>query len=194
MAGNYLEEFIRNLDQWGITDIFLPFLLIFVVVYAILQKTNILGEDKKKLNVMMGVIIGLLVVIPHVMNTYPKGWDIVEIINEAIPSVSFVLIAVIMLLILLGIFGSDATAFGKRLGGWITILATAIILIIFGAAAGWWTSWDWFEDTFGQDVISLVVILLIFGIIISFITGGEKDESKPKRDIGRGMADVFEKK
>ena len=36
-----LEEFIITLDRWGLTDVLLPFLLVFTVVYAILQKAKI---------------------------------------------------------------------------------------------------------------------------------------------------------
>ena len=46
-----LEEFIEILDSWGLTDVMLPFLLIFVVIFALMAKTRILGEDKKKYNI-----------------------------------------------------------------------------------------------------------------------------------------------
>ncbi|GAG35226.1 unnamed protein product, partial [marine sediment metagenome] len=59
-----LEEFIRVLESWGLTDVLLPFLLIFVVMFAILQKTRILGEDKKRFNMVIALVIGLMVVIP----------------------------------------------------------------------------------------------------------------------------------
>ena len=193
MATNYLERFIMDLDQIGVTDVFLPFLLIFILVYAILQKTHILGQEKKKLNVMLSVIIGLLVVIPHVLGTYPHGWDVVQIINEAVPSVAFVLVAVVMLLILLGVFGGSATNLGKRLGGWITVLATVVILFIFGASAGWWSDWPAIENILGEDTVALVVILLVFGIVINFITGSEKDKPTEKGQFNKSFESVFNK-
>ena len=45
-----------------LTNILLPFLLIFVVVFAILEKTNILGEGKKYANLIVAIITGLLFV------------------------------------------------------------------------------------------------------------------------------------
>ena len=37
-----------------------PFLLIFFIVFAILEKTKILGEDKKQLNAVLAFVIGLI--------------------------------------------------------------------------------------------------------------------------------------
>ena len=58
MARNF-EEFIRVVDQWGLTDVLLPFLLIFVVMYAIITKTKVLGENKTNLNVGYGFRMGI---------------------------------------------------------------------------------------------------------------------------------------
>src|SRR3989344_8866636 len=98
-----LEGFVRTLENWGLTDVMLPFLLIFVIVYAILQKTKILGEGRKNLNVIIAVVVGLLVVIPHVTGRFPADSDPVLIINDALPQVSIVLVAVVFLLILIGV-------------------------------------------------------------------------------------------
>ncbi len=191
-----LENFIRTAENWGLTDVFLPFLLIFIIIFAILQKTHVLGENKKNLNVAIAVIIGLLVVIPHVTRSYPPRMDVVEIMNKALPTVSIVVVAIIMLMILLGIFGADATLFGAKLGGWITMVSVILIVWIFGASAGWWGTWAWFNRFFGSDAVALIIILLVFGIVIAFITSGERDteaESALKR-IGEGLDTVFTKK
>ena len=65
-----LENFVRALDGWGLTDVMLPFLLIFTLVFAIMQKTKILGEDKKNFNVIIALVMALLVVIPHITSSY----------------------------------------------------------------------------------------------------------------------------
>ena len=58
MASNayQLEGFIRGAEGWGLTDVLLPFLLIFTIFYAILHKTNILGDKKKNMNIMVSLI------------------------------------------------------------------------------------------------------------------------------------------
>ena len=47
-----LRGFIQTLESWGLTDVLLPFLLVFTIIFAILQKSNILGEGKKNFNVI----------------------------------------------------------------------------------------------------------------------------------------------
>lgn len=191
-----LENLINTMDSWGLTDVFLPFLLIFIIVFAILQKTHILGENKKNLNVGIAIIFGLLVVIPHVTHSYPYDFDVVRIMNEALPTVSLVVVAFVALMILLGIFGADATVLGQKMGGWIALISVALIVIIFGSAAGWWGGWAWFNDLISSDAVALVIILLVFGIVIAFITGGEKESEAASsfKKIGESLESVFSKK
>ena len=37
-----------------------PFLLIFFIVFAVLEKTKLLGEDKKQINALIAFVIGLI--------------------------------------------------------------------------------------------------------------------------------------
>ena len=52
------QEVFKSLDRMGFTDVVLPFLLIFTVIFAVLDKTKILGEAKRNLN-MDQLLIGL---------------------------------------------------------------------------------------------------------------------------------------
>ena len=99
------QEVILSLENMGLTDVLLPFLLIFTILFAVLEKAKIFGDDKKNINVMISLIVGLIVVIPHITGSYPANADIVEIMNRAIPNISVIIVAIIMLLILIGIFG-----------------------------------------------------------------------------------------
>lgn len=192
-----LEEFIRILEQWGLTDVLLPFLLIFVVMFAILQKTKILGEDKKRFNMVIALVMGLLVVVPHVLGMYPPNADVIEILNKSLPQVSILVVAILMLMILIGLLGAEATWMGSSLSGWVAIAAFIIIVIIFGGAAGWWRNWWWFERFFGSDTIAVLVMLLVFAIIIWFVTRGEVKGEKMETawtKIGSGVRDMFGKK
>ena len=169
-----LEYFLKLLESWGLMDVLLPFLLIFVVIFAILQKSRILGENARRFNAIVSLIISLIVVIPHVLGIYPPNGDIVTIMNTAIPQVSIIVVAIVMLLILVGIVGGERNWMGGSLSGWIAIAAFIAILYIFGAAAGWWTGWDWFHRFFGAEAVAIVIMLLVFAIIVWWITkGGE---------------------
>ena len=186
-----LEEFMIILDSWGLRDVLLPFLLIFTIFYAILHKSNVLGAEKKNMNVVVSLVVGLMVVIPHVLDTYPPGADIVEIMNSAIPHVSIVVIGVVMMLILIGLFGGEAKWMGSSVSGWIAILSFALIIFIFGASADWWSGGNWLDDLFGSDAMALIIIILVFGVLVWFITSGDKDDSKSSASFAENVRDLF---
>ncbi|MEA2036966.1 MAG: hypothetical protein U9O94_05625 [Nanoarchaeota archaeon] len=189
-----LEEFIRILNNWGLTDVMLPFLLIFVVIFALMQKTRVLGEEKKKYNLIIALVIGLLVVIPHVLDMYPsEESDVVEILNKTLPQVSLIAVAVIMLLILIGLFGGEAKWMGSSLSGWIAIVAFIIIIAIFGGAAGWWRDSSWFYNFFGGETVAIIIMLLVFAIIVWWITRGEGKEKEVNTlsNLGKWVGEAF---
>lgn len=189
------QQTIYGLEQYGLTDVLLPFLLVFAVVFAILQKVKIFGSGKKNINVILSLVIGLLVVIPHVTNSYPPGQDVVEIMNSAIPNISIILIAIVMLLILVGVFGSEVSIAGTSLAGWIALASFLVVGYIFGRSAGWfqyWPNWlGWLDDPNTQ---ALVVILLVFGVLIWFVTkepNSRDDKAGAIKKIGDSLGQIF---
>ncbi len=184
------QDFILRLDELGITDVLLPFLLIFTIFFAILQKTRILGEGKKNMNMILALVIALTVIIPHVTGGYPSdNWDPVVIMQKALPTVSVVVVAIIMLMILIGLFGGEYKMFGVALSGWIAFISIGIIILIFGASAGWWEGWDWFVNIFGADSATILIILVVFGLVVAFITS-EPGHEKEAGHLGRFKEDM----
>jgi len=173
-------DFFRSLERVGFVDVLLPFLLIFTIIFAILDKTKIMGEGKRNMNVAIALIFALLMVIPHVTGNFPAGYDPIAIINAALPSVSLVVVAVLALMILIGVFAHDRVMLGMTAPGWVGIFSIVTLIFIFGSAAGWWSSGilDWLDSIFGSDIIAIAIMLLVFGIIIAFVTGGGEAEGK----------------
>ncbi len=178
MAELAFESFMQSLERVGFVDVLLPFLLIFTIIFAVLEKTHILGEGKRNMNVGIAMIFALLVVIPHVTGNFPAGYDPVAIINAALPSISLVIVAVIALMILIGVFAHDRILLGMTAPGWVGLFSVVTLVFIFGSAAGWWTTGiiDWLDQVFGSDIVAILIMILVFGIIIAFVTGGGEHE------------------
>ncbi len=177
------------LETYGVTDILLPFILVFAIVFAVLQRIKILG-DKKNINVIMALVLGLLFVVPHVTGSYPLGYDPVQVLNETLPSISLVAVASIMLLILMGIFGADFSAAAAPL---VAILAIVFVAYIFGASLGLWTSPS---DVFGwwdSNTTEVILIILVFGVIVWFITKEPSEHSSGNRFL-ESVGKLFERK
>ena len=74
------REIINFFDNIGIFDVVLPFLLVFTIVFALLERTKVFGvEDiegkkytKKNLNSVAAFVIAFLQLLPHqVLEFFP---------------------------------------------------------------------------------------------------------------------------
>ena len=86
MVKNGFSGVISFFDKIGVYDIILPFLLVFTIVFAILEKTKILGTEKigdrevtkKNLNSMVAFVMAFLVI---------ASARLVAVINEVMANV-----------------------------------------------------------------------------------------------------------
>jgi hypothetical protein len=173
-VGSFTDVFMR-LESFGLTDALLPFLLIFAIVFAVLDRVQIF--HRKQVNLVIALVLASLVVIPHITGTYPPGMDAVEIINTSIPNVTIFMIAIVMVLILIGVFGVNVNIGDSPLGGFVMLMAFLVVGLIFANSAGWLGGKagvpSWLGFLGDPDIQALVLVLLVFGIIVFFITSEE---------------------
>lgn len=182
MALNFNSAFdsiARAMQNFGLLDIVLPFLLIFTVVFATLQRVGLFkesehGEGKKNINAMLSLIISILTVVPHINGRYPPNYDPIVIINALIPSAAVLAIVIILLLFLFGIFGSGFASGGTP--AWIILGVIVVMGYIFGATVGWWEDpsrsiGSWWDS----DLSALIIIIIVFALLLWFITSDEKE-------------------
>jgi hypothetical protein len=183
-----LEYTFYSLEQMGLFDVILPFILVFTIVFAVMQKVKIFGDNTKNYNIMIALVMGLAVVFPHVLGYYPPDQDIVMIINHALPNVSITLVAIVMALLIIGVFGKSPTLGDNNISGWIAMLAFGAIVYIFGSAANWWSLPGFLYMLDNPDTMGLVVFILVFAIIIWFIT---KDDTNPGESLPTQFGHLF---
>ena len=204
MVNNIFAEGINTLVQLGIADVILPFLLIFTIIFAVLQKSKIFGEDvnknpNKNYNIMVALVIGLLFIIPHtVMGTLDpfdgrlnNGWpDVVEIMNNSLPNISLIAVMLVMVMILIGLL--DIKIFNTPLAGLIAVISLIGVGFIFLASAGIFT-YDlppWLDFMNDDQSRGAIVVILMFGLLIWFITREPKG-NKPSRTLLEGVNSLF---
>jgi len=155
---NEFPDFLIRLEEMGLLDSLLPFILIFTIIFAVLQKTKIIGEGRKQFNTVIALIMSLMVVIPHVTGRYPPGQDIVLIINTALPQVSILIVAVLAALLLIGVFAPGVMFGGTGMGSIMGVLSLGAIVYIFGNAGGLWKTTGAFNFLNDPDTQSLLLL------------------------------------
>ena len=163
------ENLSRVLGTYGVLDFLLPFVLVFTIIYAILTKVPILGpaSGNKKFNIIIALSLGLLFVIPHVTGTYPPGYDPVQIMNESLPSISLVGVAVLMVMILLGVF---SRSFGDFWNPIIAFVSLGFVIYIFGSSLGLWNAPNDIFSWWSEETTELMLMIAVFGLIVWLVT------------------------
>lgn len=170
------DTLVYYFQTFGVLDFLLPFILVFTIVFAVLQRTNILGQDQRKMNAIIALVLGLLFVVPHILGTYPLGYDPVAVLNASLPSISLVAVAAVMLLILMGIFGGEFLGPAQTIIGVISIL---FVGYIFGSALNLWTSPSNVFGWWSSQLTELLVIIAVFGIVVWFVIREPPQANQP---------------
>tara|TARA_Y100000310_G_scaffold159627_1_gene159335 strand:+ start:87542 stop:88102 length:561 start_codon:yes stop_codon:yes gene_type:complete len=166
-----LRDILNVGEEIGIFDVALPFILVFVLAFGVLQKSKLLGKESKNLNVIVSLVIGLL----FIRNQYLVG-----VINQFLPNISLFMIIILMFILLVGIF------VGKEHEGWTgNVLGVAffvsIIFIIWSLSAtkiGELFSLPSFLTDIDQQTKGIILFIAVFVIIIWLVTKEPKDKSK----------------
>lgn len=195
-----IEDTFSWLMTSGAYDSLLPFFLIFTLTFAFLQKVQMFGQgDNKKFNVMIALILGLLVVVPHVTNSYPPGMDVVQIMLDALPNVLLWVVAIFALWLLLAALGLPVT-FGEStagLQGFLTIVSVIVIAIIFGYAAGWFPPQldplERFLDAIDAGVLQVILIVAIVIGVLAWLLADPKEAPSGgrNRNAADSVGDMF---
>ncbi|MBS3066226.1 hypothetical protein J4205_00225 [Candidatus Pacearchaeota archaeon] len=122
-----------------------PFLLIFVLVFAILEKSKILGEEKHQINSIIALVIGLI--------TIAFSWATNIIIN-LMPFLAISAVVLLVFLILYGFVAStnkDGLQLDKNLQVALGVLAGIVVIIALIVATGQWDRvYNWMFVDYGS--------------------------------------------
>ncbi len=159
-------------DNPFFTEMLLPFLLVFVVVFAILQKSEILGKEKKQIDAMVGMVIGLILIgVPG-----PR-----DILVGIMPWMAVGVGVILVFMILYGFVAGDLTKLGE----------SSTVKIGMGILAGVFTIWivlfvtgldDKIWNSFGGDSdvwMNVVMIGLVLGAMAVAVFSGKGGGNKP---------------
>lgn len=155
-------------------DIILPFLLVFALIFAVLEKSKLLGDDKHQINAIISLVIaGILI-----------GFsNYVTMIQQFM---IFLVIALVILFVFMMIYGfaygtKDGDVFKDQkwiklgLGG---IFFIALVVAIFIITGTWDRVISFFDSGNAGSNIIFIVIIVVAIVATVFGGGGSKDKDK----------------
>lgn len=149
------------------TEMLLPFLLVFVIVFAILQKSKILGDGKAQIDAIVALVVGLLLI----GVSGPRN-----VIVGIMPWMAVGIAVVLVFLILYGFVAGDLSnapdwmkiTFGILAG--LFTLAVVLYVSGLGTVILGWLSWSGSSDVW----MNVLMIALVIGAMAVAIFGSKK--------------------
>ncbi len=171
---------IGFLGKIGVYDVILPFLLVFTIVFAIFEKTKILGIEKindqdytkKNLNAMVAFIISFLVI---------ASTKLVAVINEVMANVVLLLILAVSFLLLVGVFFGDKQFTLDDFPTWTKFF---MIFMFVGVVIIFLNALDWLQYIFALFIYwdaewaTTIIFLIIIGVFMWYVVADPGSEAK----------------
>jgi hypothetical protein len=185
-----MRNAITFLSDMGIFDVVLPFVLVFTVVYAILEKSRIFGVEtikgetytRKNLNSMFAFVTAFLVV---------ASTQIVATINKVLAEIVLLLLLGVCILLLAGTFhtGDKEFQLDKMYRGLLVGLMIVGTILIFlnalpAADGKTWLEWgyEWIRDNFDTGAFGALFLALLMIAFIFWVTGSPKAVGSKKEE------------
>ncbi len=141
----------------------LVFVLVFTLLFALLQKSKILGDGKKQTDALISLAMALLVI--------SVGYAM-DIITTLIPFLAVGLVIALVFLLLWGSFyqGSLETSKGVKIAAGIIALIAVVVTVLY-ITGGWDYLRDWIvlgnSGAFGNMVLVVIVVIAIIAVMSS---------------------------
>jgi len=122
---NPLDHSLTLITEFGFFRVVLPLILVFAVVYGILKKTAIFGKDDDARANNINAIIAFAIAFFVISST-----EVVEALNDVIPTTAFLLVVAMLVMMLLAFFGYDPENSLKGAGKGPMILGGFLLLVL----------------------------------------------------------------
>ncbi len=149
-------------------EFILPFLLIFVLVFAILQKSKILGDGKAQVDAIVSLTVSLISIgVPYSR----------EVIVGLMPWLAIGLSVMLVFLIMYGFVAGDLSSAPKWMKTTFGVLSGLFVLIVVIWVTGLWKYISNFTLNGSELWTNLLLLVIIAGAVVFVIVAGKKSSS-----------------
>jgi len=139
-------------------DYFMPifsFLLVFVLVYALLAKTKVLGENKF-VHLLLSFVLGIFFIV---------NASLVDFVQFSSAWFVVFFVIVFMIFVLISFTHGNLDDLMKPWVAWVMIgLIIGFLILASAYTFNWAVNWEMVEDWFYTDWFGFVLLLIIAGI------------------------------
>jgi hypothetical protein len=177
------------MNELGLFTTVLPFLLVFTLMFAFLEKTKVFGlEDyrtsngdvvkvtRKNLNSMVAFVIGFFVV---------GSTQLVAQISEITAQIVLVVVLIFSFLLTVGAFSKETDEPFALEGTWAVIfqiISFLAIALIFLNTLGWLDIIvDFFSNSWNSEFVAAIIMIVVIVGFIFFITYEKKPDKEQKK-------------
>lgn len=172
-TGGAIGNLLSQLEQQGVFAYLLPFLMIFAVLFGILSKINIFG-DNKGINVILSLVVALMSLQMNFVSYF---------FREIFPRMGVVLSMLLVAIILLGLFVNFDDPRTKKVFAWIVGFFVVIIVYLSLSSTSWlvgfganWQISYWFQ----RNGTNLFIGILFIGALIAIISFSGKKKGNER--------------
>ena len=156
-TGGQFGEILNSWEQAGVFSYMLPFLLIFAVIYGILNKMNLFGKEENR---MIHGIISLGVALMAIQFSAVSVF-----FSDIFPRVGIAIAAILVFIILMGLFGEKDNKTLSNTLMWSSFTVAIIIVLqsteMFRAGSN-----DWL-GIIPVEWIPMIVFIILVVVVMS---------------------------
>lgn len=181
---------IEFFGELGIYDVILPFLLVFAVTFAILEKTKIFGTEKvgdavytrKNYNALVAFCLGFFVV---------ASTKLVAIVNQGMANIAIIMVSFVSFMMTIGVFYKEGEGIfddenglkkyrpGIIIGTFIIVVLIMLNIITNDAGISWFmVAYTWLKSRWDSNIVGSLVLI---GLIVGFMTWIQKAPKAPDK-------------
>lgn len=174
-----IKEGVQLLIDLGLLEVILPFILVYTITFALLQRTMVLGieehgkeagKPKTKINAMVAFVLGFFAVL---------AVNLLNVINIILFYFVLLLIIGLLLSLVMGLSGAGSP---NKL--YAALMLTLLGLFVFyGLSEAGIIDKNRFFDTLFWPTIAIIGLIIV---IFYMFKGGKKKEAKKKNKPAEG--------
>ena len=150
------EELLTQWESWGVFNVIMPFLLFFAIVYSILDKAKILGDNREGINAVIALVIAFIAI---------RNQVVIQFTSVLFANMAIGIVVLFVLLIFLGFILEP-----KSQKVWFQFIFIAGALVVFAVVmtksfSQYLPSADVFSFLLSPQMFVLYFVVAIIAII-----------------------------